>query len=72
MKKIINELREKNSKELEKEKNDLYEEIAKYRVEKKINMQKDTHTMAKKKKKLAVILTLLTEKKELESLNKKK
>jgi ribosomal protein L29 len=72
MKKIINELREKSLKELEKEKVDLYEEIAKYQVEKKINMQKDTHVMAKKKKKLALILTLLTEKKELESLNKKK
>ena len=72
MKKIINELREKSLKELEKEKHDLYEEMAKYQVEKKINMQKDTHTMAKKKRKLALILTLLTEKKELENLSKEK
>ena len=71
MKKIINELREKSFKELEKEKHNLYEEMAKYRVERKINMQKDTNIMAKKKKKLALVLTLLTEKKELESLNKK-
>jgi len=40
MKKIINELREKSLKELEKEKVDLYEEIAKYQVEKKLICKK--------------------------------
>jgi len=72
MKKIISELKEKSYKELEKDKQNLYQEIAKYQVERKINMQKDTNVLAKKKKRLALMLTLLTEKKELESLKKAK
>lgn len=64
MKKRVKELKEKTIKELENEAKELREEIAKINVESKINPSKDSNFLVKKRKKLAVILTILTEKKE--------
>ncbi|GAB4219030.1 MAG: hypothetical protein Fur009_3070 [Candidatus Microgenomates bacterium] len=70
MKKIVKELKNKSIKELEKERDLLSQEIAKLRLSMKINPPKDTNLLIKKRKQLAVILTILSEKKMLESLKK--
>ena len=62
MKKNVTELKKKNAKELVKEISLLREEIAKSRSENKVNAVKDTNLIFKKRKKLAVLLTILTEK----------
>lgn len=62
MKKNIKNLREKNIKELNKEIGDLKEEIAKLNLSKKSFPVKDTNLLFKKKKQLAVLLTVLNEK----------
>lgn len=63
MKKNTKDLREKNIKELNKEIDDLKEEIAKLNLSKKSSPVKDTNLLFKKKKQLAVLLTVLNEKK---------
>jgi len=68
MKKITKEIREKNIRELEKESQKLREEIAKGKLEAKVNQPKNTNGLFIKRKKLAVVLTVLGEKKEIESL----
>jgi len=68
MRKLSANFKEKSVKELEKEITKLREEIAKLRVESKVNQPKDTNLLFKKRKQLAQILTILTEKKELEKL----
>ncbi len=68
MKKVRNELKNKNQKELEKEEQKLREEIAKMKLESKVNPVKDSNALVKKRKRLAVVLTLLTEKKETEAV----
>ncbi len=55
----------KTSKELEKEVGLLREEIAKLVMSFKSNPPKDTNSLTKKRKQLAVLLTLLSEKKEV-------
>jgi ribosomal protein L29 len=70
MKKITKTYREKTSKELEKEALSLREEIAKLRLSFKSNPPKDTNLLMKKRKQLAIILTILVEKNEVESLKK--
>ncbi|MCR4277334.1 MAG: 50S ribosomal protein L29 [Candidatus Roizmanbacteria bacterium] len=55
----------KTSKELEKEVGLLREEIAKSVMSFKSNPPKDTNSLTKKRKQLAVLLTLLSEKKEV-------
>lgn len=70
MKKIVKDYNSKTIKELEKEKKTLTEEIARLKVELKVNPRKDTNILMKKRKKLAVLLTVLNEKKILESLKK--
>jgi len=55
----------KTSKELEKEAGLLREEIAKLKMSFKSNPPKDTNGLTKKRKQLAVLLTLLSEKKEV-------
>lgn len=73
MKKNLSELRNKTVKELEKEVKDTREEIAKLKLEIKVNPTKDTNMLAKKNKTLARRLTILTEKKyqqEVEKLGK--
>lgn len=62
MKKIITELKKKTVKEIEKDIQLTREEIAKFRLEAKVNPVKDSNLLVKKKKKLAVLLTVLTEK----------
>ena len=55
---------EKNVKELEKEFIKMREEIAKMQLSFKSNPPKDTNSLAKKRKQLAVLLTVLGEKKD--------
>lgn len=62
MKKAAKELRPKTVEELQKEAQTLREEIAKMTIEKNIKEEKDTNALFKKKKRLAVVLTLITQK----------
>ena len=64
MKKNIKELKNKSVADLSKEEQKLRTEIAKLNLEAKVSPQKDTNLIFKKRKRLAVILTLLGEKKE--------
>lgn len=61
--KDIKEMRQKTVKELEKEAKDLINEISKLRLEIKVNPPKDSNVFMKKRKRLAVVLTVLAEKK---------
>lgn len=70
MKKVVKDYNSKTIKDLEKEKKTLTEEIARLKVELKVNPKKDTNILMKKRKRLAVLLTILNEKKILESLKK--
>ncbi|EKE14705.1 MAG: hypothetical protein ACD_12C00330G0002 [uncultured bacterium] len=65
MKKITKTYNEKTDKELVKESNLMREEIAKLQLSFKSNPPKDTNSIVKKRKQLAVILTILSEKKGL-------
>ena len=68
MKKAIADLKTKSIKQLEIEISKLREEIAKLKLEIKINQPKDTNLLFKKRKQLARMLTVLTEKKEIERI----
>ena len=72
MKKNTKEYKNKSVKELEKIIQSSREEIAKARLHIKINPAKDTNFLKKKKKQLAILLTITTEKKDLELLQVKK
>jgi len=63
MKKITKELNIKTTKELEKETVTLRQEIAKLMIERSVKPEKDSNVINKKKKRLAVVLTLMTQKK---------
>ncbi len=65
MKKLTKELTGKTIKELEKQSLVLREEIAKLVLNQKVNPAKDTNVVVKKRKELAVVLTFLSQKKEL-------
>lgn len=71
MKKIIKTYREKTSKELMKEIYPLREEIAKLQLSFKSNPPKDTNSLMKKRKQLAVLLTILSEKRDVEEFREK-
>ena len=71
MKKLTKELTSKKVKELEKLIQTLREEIAKLVLNKKVNPSKDTNLLRKKRKSLAVMLAVLTQKKELEAIKSK-
>lgn len=71
MKKLTKELTNKTTKELVKQSQMLREEVAKLILNQRVNPSKDTNIVVKKQKELAVILTVLTQKKELESLKSK-
>lgn len=58
----IEELKNKTVRELEKEENETRKEIANLRLNFKVNPPKDTNLIIKKRKKLAVILTIIKEK----------
>ncbi len=62
MRKAAKELRVKTVEELEKEAQTLRGEIAKMAIEAKIKPEKDTNTIFKKRKRLAVVLTMITQK----------
>jgi ribosomal protein L29 len=70
MRKINKDLKDKALAELQKEANVLYQEIAKLQLELKVNPVKDTNQLAKKRQRLAVILTLVQEKKNLETVKR--
>lgn len=72
MKKEVKELKQKNIKEIRKEVESLRREIAQLKLEQKINPPKDTNLLKKKRKKLAVLLTVLKEKEDIEKLTKNK
>ena len=63
MKKISREFKGKSVADLEKEEKKIREEIGKSKLELKVNPPKDSNALFKKRKKLAVILTLINEKK---------
>lgn len=63
MKKITKKYNDKTSKDLIKEVETLREEISKLQLSFKSNPPKDSNSIVKKKKQLAVMLTLLTQKK---------
>ncbi|MBI5122999.1 50S ribosomal protein L29 [Candidatus Roizmanbacteria bacterium] len=65
MKKITKTYQEKTSQELIKETQLLREEIAKLQLSFKGNPPKDTNLLMKKRKQLAVLLTILGEKEEV-------
>jgi len=61
MKKIIKEIKKNKPDLLEKEIQKIREEITKIRLEMKTNPIKDTNIIRKKKKRIAAILTVLSE-----------
>jgi len=63
MKKVTKELQVKSIEDLLKEVDVLRGEIAKMHLEKGIKPQKDTNIIVKKQKRLAAILTMITNKK---------
>jgi ribosomal protein L29 len=71
MKKITKIYREKTSKELMKEIYPLREEIAKLQLSFKSNPPKDTNSLMKKRKQLAILLTILSEKRDIEEFRPK-
>ena len=72
MKKLYTKIKNQSVKDLEKEIGKLKQEIAKGTLEAKVNPPKDTNSTFKKRKSLAVYLTVLTEKQELEKIQKTK
>ena len=71
MKKLTKELQGKDISELEKEVQSLRKEIAKLKIERKVKPPKDTNLIRKKEKRLASILTMITQK-ELGVIEKNK
>ncbi|OGK12886.1 50S ribosomal protein L29 [Candidatus Roizmanbacteria bacterium RIFCSPHIGHO2_02_FULL_37_15] len=68
MKGKISEFRAKSISELEREIQELRKDIAKLRLEVKVNPPKDSNMMMKKRKQLAILSTILGEKREIEKL----
>lgn len=66
MKKTVKQYEEKTVALLLKEAEELKKEIGKMSLEAQTNPQKDTNALMKKRKALAVLLTVLSEKKLLE------
>ena len=62
MKKLTKELYSKSIDDLNKEVVALGSEIAKLKVERKVKQEKDTNWLFKKQKRLAAILTMITNK----------
>ena len=71
MKKKKIEIKSKSIPELEKAEIKLREEIARLRLELKVNPAKDTNIIMKKRKELAVILTIMSQKKDIKKLERK-
>lgn len=64
MKKITQELTKKSAQDIGKEIETIRSEIAKSRIESTINKPKDTNAAFRKRKRLAVLLTIKTQKEE--------
>lgn len=62
MSKLTNTYKEKTVSELEKSLLNLRNEVGKLQVEYKVNPVKDTNTVAKRKKEIAVVMTFLNQK----------
>lgn len=71
MKKTFKEFEDKSPSTLEKESVDLRKEIATMILNIQVNPQKDTNTLVKKKKRLAVLLTVMRQKQMAEKTSKK-
>lgn len=71
MKKAIGDLRDKSLEALRKETVELSEELAKLQLERGVNPNKDSNIIPKKKKRLARLLTITSEKKKLQTLGTK-
>jgi ribosomal protein L29 len=69
MKKYANEIRKKTLKDLEKEYSDLKNEIEKLKIDWVVNKPKNTNVISNKRKRLSVLQTILSEKRELEKLD---
>ncbi len=72
MKKITRGFKDKSIKELTKEIQTIRSDMGKMHLEAKLNVPKDTNILFKKRKLLAVLLTLLKEKSDLEELTENK
>lgn len=66
MKKTTKEFKDKTVIELIKQAQLIREEMAKLKLNFKANLPKDTNVLKKKRKQLAILLTVLAEKKEYE------
>ncbi len=66
MSKLANKYRKMSLKELARREQELRKEIAKLRLEFKVNPPKDTNLLGKKRRELAVIMTIKREKELLE------
>ena len=64
MKKITKQYSGKSVQDLEKEELSLRKELSKLNLESKVSQPKDTNTIMKTRKKLAVVLTVMGMKKE--------
>lgn len=71
MKKITKELLDKSVKQLKKEAGELRVEIARSILSAHVTKPKDTNAITKKRKRLAVTLTVVRQKKDSEVLKKK-
>jgi len=71
MKKLTKEYFNQTIKDLEKQVQILREEIANTKLNEKVNPSKDSNILIKKRHQLAVLLTVLAQKKELEKIKEK-
>ncbi len=72
MKKLTKKIKNQTGSELEKEIVKMRNDIAKQRLNMKVNPPKDINALYKKRKALAVYLTVLSERKESTQLEKSK
>ena len=72
MKTSIKQLDKKTIKELISEIEKIRQEISKLQLEKKVSPPKDTNTIKKKRKQLAILLTVMRERQIQEQLKNKK
>jgi ribosomal protein L29 len=67
MKKLVKQYEEKTIALLQKEAGEMRKEIGKLMIEAGTNPQKDTNTLMKKRRSLAVLMTILSRKQLLEA-----
>lgn len=67
MRKLMKDYSAKKITELEKDIHTIRQEIAKLVLDRKSNPQKDTNSIVKKRKQLAVMLTVLVQKKQAQT-----